>query len=93
MSDDSLSDAEIALMDAIKALMEIMMTAGIAKPAAFDFMLTHQRNGYLSKRMPTAAAVMEMLRTFATDPQRDAQRQELRANLQRILEEPPQGTA
>ena len=84
-----LGDAEIALMDAIKSVIEILMTAGIAKPAVFNRLFTHQRDAYLQKEMPTAAAVMEMLRLFAIDPGRAASRDTQR----KVLEEPPQGSA
>ncbi len=86
---EKLTDIEIALMDATKTVLEIIMTAGIAKPPVFDRMFTHQRDEYLQKRMPSAAAVMEMLRHFATNPEREAHRSALR----KILAEPPQGSA
>lgn len=84
-----LSDVEIALLDAIKTVMEIIMTTEIAKPIVFARMLGHQRDGYLAKKMPSAAAVMELLRTFAVDPQREAHREALRT----ILREQPKGSA
>ena len=83
------SDTEIALIDANKTIMEIIMTIGLAKPPVFHRMLTHQRDQYLQKRMPDAAAVMEVLRRFAIDPKREAHREALR----KILTEPPRGSA
>lgn len=84
-----LNDVEIALMDAIKAVVEILLTQNIAQPDTFDQMFTHQRDTYIQKKMPDAAAVMEMLRQFASNPQRAAQREAIRT----ALREPPKGTA
>ena len=86
---NDLRDSEIALMDAIKSLMEILLHANIATPRAFDHIFTNQRDGYLAKQMPRAAAVMELLRQFATSPEREEHRQTLR----QLLAEPPQGSA
>jgi len=38
--DWQLRDSELALMDAIKTILEIIMTAGIAKPSLIDKCLT-----------------------------------------------------
>lgn len=89
MDDTELRDSEIALMDAIKSLMEIMLTAGIAQPKTFDKLFTNQRDGYLQKHMPAAAAIMEMLRHFAVNPDRQAYRELSRM----VRNEPPQGSA
>jgi len=91
MTDESnqLRDPEIALMDAIKTVMEIIMTAGIAGPSVFDKMFSHQRNAYLQKRMGEAAGVMELLRKFASDPTREKHRETLR----KLLMEEPKGSA
>ncbi len=88
-SGGNLRDSEIALMDAIKTIAEIIMTAGIAKPAIFDRMFAAQRDGYLAKQMPNAAGVVETLRLFCVDPSREAHRQQLN----QILGSPPQGEA
>lgn len=86
---DELRDTEIALMDAIKSILEVIMTAGIAKPELFDRMFSHQRDGYLAKGNGSAAGVMELLRAFVSDPTRAAHREGLR----KVLTEPPAGSA
>jgi hypothetical protein len=63
---EALNDAEIALMDATKSLIEILLAHGIAKPSEFDTIFTYQRDAYVQKSMPNAAAIMEMLRQFST---------------------------
>ena len=84
-----LRDADYALMDAIKNLIDIILSAGLAKPQLLDEMFQHQIQGYLQRRMPDAVAIAELLRRFATDPQREALRQQIRT----VLREPPAGTA
>ncbi len=83
------SDTEIALIDVNKTIMEIIITVGLAKSSVLHRMLTGQRDQYLQKRMPDAAAVMEVLRKFAVDPKREAHREALR----KLLTEPPRGSA
>jgi hypothetical protein len=82
MDNEKLSDQEIALLDAIKLVLEVIMTAGIAEPIKFDRLFSFQRDAYLQKHMPVAAVVMEMLRQFAADAKCEPQREKLR----RILE-------
>jgi hypothetical protein len=91
MTDKSnqLRDTEIALMDAIKTVMEIIMTAGIAGPSVFDKMFSYQRDAYIQKQMGEAAGVMELLRKFASDPTRAEHREGLR----KLLTEEPKGSA
>lgn len=84
-----LSDEAIALTDAMKTLIEIMLTAGIATPAVFDRFYGEQRDGKLRRECVRGAAIMETLRLFAIDPARATHREGVRA----ILREPPQGSA
>jgi hypothetical protein len=86
---ENLTDAEIALMDAIKTVLEVIMTAGVAKAPVFEGMFSYQRDVYLAKRQPTSAAVMELLRRFADDPERKAHREMLRT----LIQESPKGSA
>ena len=83
MEQQKLNDAEIALMDAIKSLIEIMLARHVATGAEFDHIFSFQRDGYLKKQMPTAAAVMEMLREFSST----------RSEHRGLLEKPPAGSA
>jgi hypothetical protein len=86
---ESLRDSEIALMDAIKSVIEIMLTANIAKPQVFNRLFGAQHDEYMRKRMPAAAAIMQLLQNFVNDPKREEHRQRLR----QILQEPPKGSA
>lgn len=87
--DESLTEGEVALMDATKTIIEVLLASGVATPNAFDQMLGHQRDAYLTKRMGKAAGIVEMLRRFSTDPQRAASREQTR----QLLREPPEGSA
>jgi hypothetical protein len=91
MPDDEsdLRDSEIALMDALKSVIEILIAKDIAKPEAIDKLLAGQQNGYVEKRMPSAVVVMGFLRSFVSDPERAAFRSEIR----KLLKEPPKGSA
>lgn len=86
---EQLRDSEIALMDAIKSVIEVMLTANIAKPKVFDKLFAAQAEQYEKKRMAAAWAIMELLRRFVSDPTREAHRQQLR----QILQELPKGSA
>jgi len=87
--DWQLRDSELALMDAIKTILEIIMTAGIAKPSLIDKMLDQQTQKYMQKRMPNAVVVMGLIRKFVKDEQREEHRKQLR----KILRESPAGSA
>ena len=84
-----LRDAEIAIIDTLKILLEFIMATGIAKPSLLDKMLDQQSRAYLQKQMPDALVVIELLRQYVSDPQRAAHREEFR----KILGEPPLGSA
>lgn len=83
MVPQTLNDAEIALIDAIKSLIEIMLARHVANGTELNQIFSFQRDAYLKKKMPTAAAVMEMLREFSTK----------RSEHRGLLEEPPAGSA
>lgn len=86
--DDKLRDSEIAIVDALKLLMEVLVATGTVKADVFQRLFAHQRDGYIAKEMPNAAVIMEVLRGFAvpksTEPKREALRKE--------LDKPPQGS-
>ena len=65
------------------------MTAGVAKPTVFNRLHTHQRDSYMQKRMPVAAAAIQLLLNFVDDPTRNAHRDALR----KIMNDPRGGTA
>jgi hypothetical protein len=85
---NDLRDSEIALMDTFKVVFEIMMHAGV-KPAQIDKLLASLTQQYRAKDVPTAAAVIETLRDFVRNPDRAEHREQV----QRILKEPPAGSA
>jgi hypothetical protein len=86
--DGNLRDSEIALMDAIKTVFEIMLNAGVT-PAQIDKLLASSQERYSPNVMPRAVVVMDMLRKFV----RDVSREDSRAQIRRIREEPPAGSA
>ena len=65
---DRLRDSEIAIVDALKMMMEILVATGTVKAQVFEQIFTQQRDGYISKGMPNAAVIMEVLRGFAAKP-------------------------
>ncbi len=87
--DEKLRDSEIAIVDALKMLMEVLVATGTVRAEVFQKVFAHQRDGYIAKEMPNAAVIMEVLRGFAVVPPRDDNAEALR----RELEKPPQGTA
>ncbi len=87
--DYTLSDTEIALVDSIKSILEIMMMQKIAGPVALEKMFANQHQHYADENMLAAASVMRRLRRFVADPQRKAHRENLRI----LLQEEPEGQA
>jgi hypothetical protein len=85
----ALSETELALMDALKAIADVVIAAneGAAKALAISF--EHQRDGKIQVGQPDAAALFELLRLFVADPERKAYREQVR----RLLAERPQGRA
>ena len=88
-SDDGyLRDLEIALMDAIRTIFEIMVAKKIAAPEVIDKMLAAQSGAYPLETMSKAIFVMDTIRKLLTDPQRAG-----REKIWKLLEEPPAGSA
>jgi len=86
--DGNLRDSEIALMDALKTVFELMLNAGV-KPAQIDKLLASSQEHYSPNVMPRAVLIMDMLRKFVTARSRAEHREQVR----RIHEEPPAGSA
>lgn len=86
--DGYLRDSEIALMDALKTVFDLMMYAGV-KPAIIDKLLRSQHEQYDAKAMPNARYVMKSLMDFVTDADRARHRQERES----VLRDPPAGSA
>jgi hypothetical protein len=87
--DDRLRDSEIAIVDTLKMLMEILIVTGTVKAAVFEQILAQQRDGYIAKEMPNAAVIMEVLRGFAAKSGTPAAKDAIRDE----LDGPPQGSA
>lgn len=84
-----LSEVELALVDANKAVLDVVMQAIPNSEKYLARSFAHQRDGKIQLAQPTAAAVFEMLRLFVVDPARQANREGVR----KILEEEPKGRA
>ena len=83
--DGFLRDSEIALMDAIKTIFEILIAKKITTPEVVDKMLENQRDAYEGGDMNRALFVMAELRRVVTDPKR--------SQLRDLLEKPNKGSA
>ena len=66
-----INDTEIALIDTIKAIIEIMLARDMVLPNELDFIFKYQCDGYLEKKMPNAALVMELLKEFVANRSED----------------------
>jgi hypothetical protein len=87
--DDHLRDAEVALMDAIRTILEVIVAKNISSPETLVKALEHQRQAYSPEDMPRARFVMDLLCATLADPAR----KDFREQLRRILQEPPAGSA
>lgn len=84
-----MSDTEIALLDAIKSVADVLISMNEGAATALETSFAHQRDEKLRLRQPEAYAVFELLRAFVADPERKRRRAEVR----RILSEEPKGQA
>jgi hypothetical protein len=83
---EKMSDFEIALMDAIRTIFEILVAKEIIAAEVAAEMLRRQRETYQQvPSMPGAIFVMNMLVESLTDPERLATR--------KLERDPPQGSA
>ncbi|MCW5698011.1 MAG: hypothetical protein KIS96_14920 [Bauldia sp.] len=89
--DEKLRDSEIAIVDTLKMMMEILIATGTVKAEVFERLFAHQRDGYIAKEMANAAVIMEVLRGFAARPAAETDRD--REALRKELDKPPQGSA
>ncbi len=85
----SLSENEIALMDAVKAVADVLIAMNEKTASALEMAFAHQRDGKIATKQPDAAALFELLRRFAADPERAAFRKQVRE----LLSATPQGRA
>jgi hypothetical protein len=87
--ENTLCDSEVALMDAIKTVLEIIIAKKISAPSTLAQIFQLQSKSYPKEQMPKAVFVMESLRDFVNDPERQAQRE----RAERLSREPPSGSA
>lgn len=83
-NDKCLRDSEIALADAIKTIVEVLISKEITTAAALAGLFERQRKQYPIE-MPLAIFVMKSLHDFAADPDR--------AKVHEFLRSPPRGSA
>lgn len=84
----NLRDSEIAITDAFKVMMQIMLYHGMAKPESFTNAFSYQCEEYREKDMPNAMVIMNELIQYAggtVQPGREI--------LKRLLQLRPLGTA
>jgi len=88
MGSTPLSDTEIGFLDALTTVMEIFLALGI-EPEYLATPLRFQRDGQRAAGRPEAAAVLDILLDYVSDPDLAKRRQTLRI----FQQEPPKGTA
>lgn len=88
--DERLRDSEIAIVDALKLMMEVLVVTGTVKAGVFEQVFAQQRDGYITKEMPNAAVIMEVLRGFAAKPPGKSDDE---PSVRDQLDRPPQGSA
>ena len=86
---ERLRDSEIAIVDALKLMMEVLVATGTVKTEVFERIFAQQRDGYITKEMPNAAVIMEVLRGFAAKPTEETEA----TTVESELDKPHQGSA
>lgn len=87
---ERLRDSEIAIVDALKLMMEVLVATGTVKADVFERIFAQQRDGYIAKEMPNAAVIMEVLRGFAAPKDKPEEPAE---PVENELDKPHQGSA
>jgi hypothetical protein len=80
-----LRDSEVALMNAVMTILEIIVAKGILPPKVLDEALKAQSDKYPIEDMPRAIFIFNELRRVVTDPERE--------RLRRFAEVSPAGSA
>ena len=88
--DDRLRDSEVAIVDAIKLIVEALTATGTVPGPVFEHIFAQQRSAYVAKGMANAAVIMEVLRGFASRPVTVPSG---RAAIRAAMEKPPLGSA
>jgi hypothetical protein len=83
--DGTLRDSEIALMDTLKLIFEVIIAKGISKPETLSEALRQQALVYPPEAMPRAIFVVEQLQASMNDP--------YRKELRELLARPIAGSA
>ncbi len=87
-NDEELTDRDIGIIDAIKTVMEVLLALGVPASVLAE-PLEFQRNAHRSAGRTNAAVVLDILRDFVLDPERERKRQVVRL----LQKEPPAGSA
>jgi hypothetical protein len=82
---NTMSEFEVALLDAINTICEVLVAKQIVPAEVLAEMFRRQRDAYLQEQMHEAAFVMYMILESLTDPARLAAR--------KLGREPPRGQA
>ena len=75
VDDGKLRDSEVALMDTLKLVFEIVIAKGISGPETLSEALSRQARVYSPAAMPRACWIVEQLQTSMNDPHRKALRE------------------
>lgn len=67
---EELSQTDLALLGAVKTLIDIMLVSGLAEPRAFDKSFGSLEDAYLKQGDAKASALIRLLRDFANNPDR-----------------------
>jgi len=83
--DGTLRDCEVALMDTLKLVFEVIIANGLSKPETLSEALRIQAKNYSPQTMPRALFVVEQIQNSLNDPRRKA--------LRELLARPAAGSA
>lgn len=72
---NNISDAEIALTDVLKDVLQILIFHGLATPESLNRAFTSQYEDYREKNLPDAMLVMQHLQAFVTDKPHASERE------------------
>jgi hypothetical protein len=86
---DGFSETDLALLDAVRSLYDIIIEAGVTTHAHVDALLEVHEKRWTKKALPRAATMIALLRKLSTEP--DVQNR--RAVLEALKMVEPNGSA
>ncbi len=92
MADDTkpiASETDLALISFARVVLDVLYATNLVRPEDVDPLLAVHEKGFEKMEYPIAAGILAMIRQLAGDPERER----MRENLRRLIQERAKGSA